>query len=228
MKPRNRPRPRGFTLIELLTVIAVIGILAAILIPVVGKVRAQARDAQSASNLRQLAQSVRLYADDNKGRLVSGITPTWNGNWIMLLWPYGGGTGHPYSQGHQKDRVFFGPGWDSSPAYDATDTWKQGYAMNGEPGMPEDWRTNWDIGANYTARFFLDRITHPSRRLLFLESAEWHLSSGNVRNGSGADTRPPAADFARNGGGSLNAAFFDGHVERIANVDDVARRAFSP
>ena len=66
----RRPGHGAFTLIELLTVIAIIGILAAIVIPVVGRVRLAAKNAECASNLRQWAQAVMLYANDNKGNYI--------------------------------------------------------------------------------------------------------------------------------------------------------------
>lgn len=66
-------RRRAFTLIELLTVIAIIGILAAILIPVVSRVREQAKRASCATHLRQWGYAHNLYRDDNGGRYMDSM-----------------------------------------------------------------------------------------------------------------------------------------------------------
>jgi prepilin-type N-terminal cleavage/methylation domain-containing protein len=63
-----RPR-RAFTLIELLTVIAIVGILAAIIVPVVGRARMSASRATMTSNLRQIGISMGLFAADNRNAL---------------------------------------------------------------------------------------------------------------------------------------------------------------
>ena len=56
----------GLTLAELLTVIAIIGILAAILIPTVGKVRETAKSTACKSNLRQLGMAVLTKASEER------------------------------------------------------------------------------------------------------------------------------------------------------------------
>jgi prepilin-type N-terminal cleavage/methylation domain-containing protein len=60
---------RGFTLIELLVVIAIIAILAAILFPVFGRARENARRSSCQSNLKQLGLGILQYSQDYDERL---------------------------------------------------------------------------------------------------------------------------------------------------------------
>ncbi len=81
--PRLRPTSAGFTLIELLTVIAIIGILAAILIPTVSSVREKARSVRCNSNLRDWGRAIMLYASENKNRyaLRENVIREGGGSW---------------------------------------------------------------------------------------------------------------------------------------------------
>ena len=65
MIKHTRRLQAGFTLIELLTVIAIIGILAAIIIPTVANVQERARRTTDLSNMKQIVQSAIVYANDN-------------------------------------------------------------------------------------------------------------------------------------------------------------------
>lgn len=71
-------KKRLFTLIELLVVIAIIAILAAMLLPALKKARERTLQTECRSNLKQLFNGYRMYADDWNGHLMAVVDgATW-------------------------------------------------------------------------------------------------------------------------------------------------------
>jgi prepilin-type N-terminal cleavage/methylation domain-containing protein/prepilin-type processing-associated H-X9-DG protein len=68
---------KGFTLIELLVVMAIIALLAAILFPVFGRARENARRSSCQSNLKQIGLGLLQYTQDYDERLVPGDNQTY-------------------------------------------------------------------------------------------------------------------------------------------------------
>lgn len=69
MRPCCRRRRAGVSLLELSAIVAIIGVLAAILLPALSRARESARRTSCASQLCQLGMCLRMYADENSGRL---------------------------------------------------------------------------------------------------------------------------------------------------------------
>src|SRR5262249_51955274 len=65
----------GFTLIELLVVIAIIAILAAILLPVLGKAKTKAQGIACLNNGKQMMTAWRLYLDENQDKVPPAYGP---------------------------------------------------------------------------------------------------------------------------------------------------------
>ena len=82
-----RAAKSGFSLVELMIVVGVIAILAGLMFPLAGSVRARAQRASCLNNLRQWSLALNLYLDENRG-----LFPAWEAGspkgWYEKLPPY--------------------------------------------------------------------------------------------------------------------------------------------
>jgi prepilin-type N-terminal cleavage/methylation domain-containing protein/prepilin-type processing-associated H-X9-DG protein len=78
----------AFTLVELLTVIAIIGILAAMLLPVLSKAKARAMRIQCVNNLRQTGIAYHLFANDHNGKFPTQVSTKDGGSLEFVIAGY--------------------------------------------------------------------------------------------------------------------------------------------
>ena len=83
-------KERAFTLLELLVVIAIVAILAALLLPALGKARHTALRAVDLNNLKQIGVTMHLLSSDDQGKMpwpnwLSGEIGTYQQGWLYAI-----------------------------------------------------------------------------------------------------------------------------------------------
>ncbi len=215
---------RGFTLIELLTVIAIIGILAAILIPVVGRARNSALGAQCQNNLRQIGVAVHSYLSDNDDRMpgptwvfIDGFYPT--GKLVRDLGPYLDAPPVPASAQPVWMEVFGCPAYMRTYGDDMLiqgETRPRPYRMNDSQRDPVMGMLLWPFGREYTG----NQDNLPTKTLhqltkYYPPTQIWLITDSDGRDYEGL---PGQMDNPRHGS-SRNYLFLDGHVEALSAHD---------
>ena len=143
----------AFTLIELLVVIAIICLLAAILFPVFGRARENARKTSCMSNMKQLALGFIQYSQDFDERMPLGSQPFATNYRMGIGW---GGQIYPYVKSSQ---IYKCPSDSFVPTSAARVTVSYGFNL----GMGED-----DLSATFGAGGGVANMTHQSLSLIHI------------------------------------------------------------
>jgi prepilin-type N-terminal cleavage/methylation domain-containing protein/prepilin-type processing-associated H-X9-DG protein len=243
MTRKCHPRS-AFTLIELLAVIVILGLLMALLLPAMGRMRESAATVKCAGNLRQIGGMFMAYVADNDGYMPAydQNNPSAMPAWYEAFWK-GGYTKTEWG----FDPVFYCPitGKNGKPsaggAYDYNN-------VNPDYGMNYNLVNSSSPGGGILPRKFFS-IPKPSLTVLMADSGSsnnplskfagdfrllpnywWNnfIASGpkpNISDYSPAYAFPcfrhprPSGDKGNMAGGACNMLFFDGHVEAISYND---------
>ncbi|MGC8743018.1 MAG: prepilin-type N-terminal cleavage/methylation domain-containing protein [Verrucomicrobiia bacterium] len=207
----------GFTLIELLVVIAIIAILAGMLLPALARAKEAGKKIACTNNLRQLALSLLMYADENQDYFPMRLSPTTPpGAWPAVL-----------REGYKDLRVLVCPSDGLNPGTissspNAADAHPRSYIINGFNDYFEATMTNVTIG-NLSGIMGLSMrqsaIKEPSNTIVFGEkettSMHYYMDFMETQAGNDFEELEQSRHMGKTGatgGGGSNYAFADGSV----------------
>jgi prepilin-type N-terminal cleavage/methylation domain-containing protein/prepilin-type processing-associated H-X9-DG protein len=205
----HRPAPsasvRAFTLIELLVVIAIIAILAALLLPTLGRAKDSAKSILCLNQMRQISLATRLYAEENNDEFPRSQHSAFANRqlpWERAIAPQLGVTGGATAWTNLLLGLYHCPK-DPQPAhlsYGFNYFFEVG-AEDDYPGKPQTWRK-------------LASIPKPTSTINY---AEISIAADHVMPAlgwlSGADAANEIASTRHKQ--KSNYAFVDGHAELL-------------
>lgn len=197
--PARHAAARGFTLTEMLTVIAIVGVLAAILIPVVSKARQSSRTAACLSNLRQVGVGFRLHAADNQGALpvqrANKAPYAADASWSGRLHPYLSGYAAMACSEHSVN-----PATNLPPITYNYNPWVAGQGSERPPVR-------------------LSQSANPGKDVLMVDNASWEAGRAFNYN-EGMVNMAVTLTYLYPHGGKRSILYVDGHVDlRVADID---------
>lgn len=229
--PASAPRAgrRGFTLVEMLVVIAVIGILAAILLPALARAKARAQAIICLNNTKQLLLAWQIYATEHEDELpynlgLAGSSFRTDLNWVnnVMTWDLSsdntnlatitGASLGPFAG--NDTRIYRCPADSVLSPVQVAAGWQariRSYSMNAMVGNAGEFTTNgYNINnPDYTQFFKLPEIRQPSEIFVFLDEHPDSINDGYFLE---RDYYPEWHDLpASYHNGAAAFSFADGH-----------------
>jgi len=201
LRRRFAGRPCAFSLIELLAVVAIVGILAAVLVPVLSKARATAAGIACLSNLRGFYLVLATDIQEHNNTLPLAYDSASGESWTQIAW-----SDRRYTKNDYRELPLF-----SCPlqlrAIGRTPMQTRTYSMNLVP-------TRTGINPSGNERRSIHSIPRPSSTVIL---ADGRAYSATYYNPGFAYESEKLPEFLH--GGKANFVFLDGHGESLREAD---------